>query len=204
MTLNKVKAYKAVNNEKTLTLPSGKINIQRINTQRAEALGTIKGVVLHWTAGPKTLAFDDYHINIVETASEVAVIQTLNYTEKGMHLYKRNTGMIGVSMASMQNPKLKSQQPSALQLEATALIIAEICCYKNLNPEKEFSTYKLGNPALVSAPIISDHKYWAIEDMYYPDRWDIDTYYAPLRLRAIALFKELKANKRKFQFQDIL
>ena len=207
--INAVKAYKAINAEKFIIVDGVKAGVQRVNTQKHEPLLTIKGIVLHWTAGPKALCFDDYHYNVIDVAGKASVVQTLLPTQKGMHLYGRNTGMLGITVCAMQNPKLKSSLPTDAQIEAMALLCAEICCFKNLNPDGDLFdapviVNRIRTKEIFKAPVLSDHKYWAIKDSYYPDRWDIDTYMPIVLKKAIGYYKELKSNKRQFQFQGVL
>ena len=42
------------------------------------------------------------------------------------------------------------------------------------------------------APSITDHKYWAIRDQYYPDRWDIGTLMQEVKTKASPLITRLR------------
>lgn len=213
--VNPIECAKAVGTETSIFFLDERMPIININHQVAEPLGVIKGLVLHWSAGLKHQIFDEYHYNVVENSKKQAgVVQSLLSTQKGSHLARRNTGLIGISISSMRQPKLKKDQPSPAQQFLTALLIAELCCWKNLNPTGTFVANKqywdpkdkafvpmIGS---INAPVISDHKYWAKQDKYFPDRWDIDTYFQPIYETALVLYSELKANKRQFKFKDIL
>lgn len=196
----------------SLLVENQKIKIARINSQKSEALGTIVGIVNHWTAGMFDTAFDDYHFNICLLGTKAVIVKTLNLTQKGQHVWGRNTGLVGVSLACMSNPKVKATHPHPAQIEAMAVIEAELCAWKHLNPSGTISLPDKDNTgtALVNTGkyhnfnVISDHAEFAKEDRYFPDRWDIGEYQNIVRSKVIQYHKELKEGKRKFQFKELI
>ena len=206
---------KLIDRTGTILINSSKLHIRKVNTQLKAPLGDIKGIVLHHSACPRNVVFDDYHINIAEVEKEPIICQLLGYNQKGQHLWGRNTGMIGISISCMDNP---DDLPSPNQINYLSTLIAEVCCWKNLNPSAtiKLAKKKIVNKELVDvynskgqletieAPVISDHAFFAKKDGYYPDRWDIGNYYSIVVKQAKSVYKELKAGKRQFIFKEIL
>lgn len=207
-----IKAYDRVGN---ILVNNEVIGVRKVNTQYNAPLGKIQGIVLHWSAGPKNIIFDDYHINSALTQKDIVMAQTLKPTQKGQHLWGRNSSMLGVSMSCMDNP---GDTPSDNQVSATALFVAEACCWYQLDPagnielnKKKISGDKLidvynskGQLEKITVPVISDHSIFARLDGYYPDRVDIGKYLPIIVKQAKAYYKELKEGKRQFIFKEIL
>ena len=93
-----------------------------------------------------------------------------------------------------------------------SLLIAEECCWKNLDPNGKVTLEKkesndtqiytvLGS---IVMDIISDHAHYAAEDGYSKYRWDVAEILPIVKQKAIGYYAELKANKRQFKFKDIL
>lgn len=172
------------------------LTLHSANGQKGEPLGKITQLVLHWTAGDYRGVWDDYHYNVAFDRSEkrACIVKTLDLTQKGQHLWKRNTGAVGVSFCAMADHRFPVTEE---QKEACALLLAELCYKLNLDPRLKGT--------------ITDHAEWAKVDGYYPDRWDIGSQAAgaanllkPLEARTIAIWHELKAGKRKLTLESIL
>lgn len=183
--------------------------IHNENQQKQDPLGIVKGIVLHWTAGDHDDFYNGYHFNIGEINNLPVIIKTLGWNQKGQHLWGRNTGMIGITLCAMKDWKIL---PTQKQLDILPILIAEICAWKNLNPEGKIS---LANKKVVGQDlidiggfsnfdVISDHRTFAKKDGYGSERQDIKQYYLPAKEKAIIYFKELKSNKRKFHFLELL
>lgn len=192
--------------------------IQKENSQKNETMGKVIGLVPHWTAGDYQTFFDGYHVNFGFINNEVIVVKTLLFSQKGQHLWARNSGMIGLVLCAMKDWLLK---PNKYQVDMMALFIAEYCCWYGLDPESEVTLpekYRvnyntLGNTGKMKKfPIIADHRTYAESDGYGEERQDIldskvnpeVNYYEIVRDRAISYYKQLKANKRKFVFLSLL
>lgn len=110
----------------------------------------IQHITWHWTAGNWTWTSEHYHFNVKYNAAtkKAEVVQTLSLMKKGSHVWKRNTGNIGISFCAMVNSKFPVMDA---QVEAMAKLTAELC-------------YKLG----LSIDKCNDHVYWATMDGYGP------------------------------------
>ena len=182
------------------------------NTQKQEPMGNPKGIVLHWGANNRFNYADGYHFNICDFSGNPVVVQSLKLSEKGSHIWGRNSGLIGISMSCMAEPDLT---PTDLQKEVTAVLIAEFCAWKSLdikgklilpgkkyypNPDRLIDTGKM-----IEFPTVTDHAEYAKKDGYFPSRWDIGKYKDGIIKRANQVYQELKSGKaRKFQFLEIL
>lgn len=192
--------------------------IYKENSQKNELMGKILGLVPHWTAGTHSQFFDGYHVNFGFINNEVIVVKTLKFTQKGQHLWARNSGLIGLTLCAMKDWLLK---PNKYQVDMMALFIAEYCCWYGLDPESEITLpekYRvnystLGNTGKMKKfPVIADHRTYAVSDGYGSERQDIlDSKVKPevnyliiVRDKAIKYYNELKNNKRTFQFLSIL
>lgn len=183
--------------------------INNDNSQLNENMGKVIGIVLHWTAGDQKTFYNGYPINIGFIDNEVIVVKTIKFTQKGQHVWQRNSGLLGIALCAM---KVWIIKPNEYQLDIMSLFIAEYCSWNKLDPEKTISLpeKKLVGITLVNTgrnknfPIISDHRTFAEADGYGSERQDILNYYQPVREKAIQYYKELKNNKRKFQFLEIL
>lgn len=190
-----------------------KISLERPNYQRSEFMGKPDKIVLHWTAGNKKTLYDDYHYNITEIDGEGYVFQTLKLTEKGQHLWGRNSGSVGITLCCKSIP---TDLPTEKMIDAAAVLVAELCCWKNLNIKGKITlekktTKRVGKelilynvPGSISVDVVSDHAAYARLDNYYPDRWDIEKYLPIIKAKAETYYTELKAGKRTFQFKDII
>lgn len=179
------------------------------NSQKNDSLGTIKGIVCHWTAGDYKTFFNGYHVNIGFINNQVVVVRTLDFKQKGQHLWGRNSNMLAITICAMKDWILK---PNQYQLDTMSLIIAEVCCWYDLDPTGFLTLPRKQNQnnTLVTLEgnqtfnVISDHREFAIHDGYSSERQDIKEYMLPVRQKAIEYYKELKSGKRRFIFLDII
>lgn len=182
------------------------------NTQKQEPMGQPKGIVLHWGANNRFNWADGYHFNICDFSGEIVVVQSLKLTEKGSHVWGRNSGLIGISMSCMATSKLF---PTDGQQETTSILIAEFCAWKSLDingeillPEKKYYPKPdrlIDTGKMIKFPVVTDHAEYAQKDGYFPARWDIGKFKTPVIIRAKQIYSELKNGKgRKFQFLEIL
>lgn len=204
----------AVNKDK-VTIAGKVYLIHKENNQKQEPMSNPLGTVNHWTAGDYDDFYDGYHFNIGIINNQIAVVKTLNFNQKGQHLWGRNSGMIGITLCAMKDWILT---PSFEQLDTMAILNAEICAWKNINPR---GILKLPKMKVVGNSIsfvggsqnfnaISDHREFAIADGYGADRQDINNtklkkdYMVTVREKTIIYFADLKAGRRKFLFADLL
>lgn len=167
----------------------------------------------HWTGGNPNQLFDKYNNNLTEINGIIYAFRTLQRLEKSEALWQRNTGCINNTMALLANNKNKKTMPSENLLTALALLNAEQCAWYKLNPEANIILPKkklidsdtlINVPGSISAPIISDHKFFADKD-YPAGRVDIgEERITFVRKKAIEFFQELKTNKRQFQFLELI
>lgn len=183
--------------------------IDNENTQKDDLLGSIKALVCHWTAGTLSQFYNGYHFNIGMIGNEVIVLKTLGLTQKGQHVWGRNTGMVGIALCAMKDWVI---EPTIYQLDTMAILLAELSAWKQLNPESKITLPKkqVQGATLVTLDtsrnfnIIADHKEFAEADGYGSERQDIKQYMIPVRNKAIRYFKELKSGTRKFLFLDLI
>lgn len=170
------------------------ITVQFGNTQRHMKLGKIKRITMHWSVGPYTMAFDDYHVNILfdEATGEAHVIKTLKYSEMGRHAAQANTGNIGIGFAAMMKTNTSTGEGrypiTGRMLAVAAQFVAEFCCWHNLDPRTD---------------ALTDHKRVDIE-VGRKSKIDIGLYFEPFKADVIARYDALKAGKLKFQYRGIL
>lgn len=182
------------------------------NTQKHEPMTQPKGIVLHWGANNRFNWADGYHYNICDFSGVAVVVQSLKLSEKGSHVWGRNSGLIGISMSCMAKPDLI---PTDLQKETTSILVAEFCAWKSLDifgkiilPEKKYYPKPdrlIDTGKMIKFPVVTDHAEYAKRDGYFPSRWDIGSYKTDIVDRAKVIYSELKSGKgRKFQFLEIL
>lgn len=162
------------------------LTLHSANGQKNQPLGQPTQLVLHWTAGDYRGVWDDYHYCVAydRSADRACIAKCLDITQKGQHLWKRNTGAIGLSFSAMADSRFAV---TPKQKEAMALLVAELC-------------FKYS----ISMANVVDHAYWAKKDGYFPDRWDIGDLLTPLKKDAEVILKELQAGKRKITLTSIL
>lgn len=192
------------------------------NGQRGQELGTVQGIVMHWTADTnKMRAYAAYHYLIVDNGHEAAVIRTLRPTEKGQHAWGRNTGLIGIAYAATADASLPDYgpgAPTARQRVAMQTLAAELCAWRHLDPRGTVSLPRKCSdassiwtvPGTLAAPVLMSHQTLAMADGYSAERWDTGVLLAPDRAAAQAIYDELKGNpmadgsKRAFMFEHLL
>lgn len=199
----------------TCTVGGRTFNIHYPNASRADANGTPKGWSWHWSACDQLQLFDDYQFCISENAThdQAIVFKMLAWNEKGQHTWQRNSNLIGGSFACSAGSALT--KPSPLMLDAGALLTAEGCAWKQIDPRGKFETdRKVYNRALdtmsstgqvMKVDTLMDHRSYAMLDGYYPDRVDIDgSMFTEFKKRVLNYYDALKKGKAKFVLLDLL
>lgn len=105
-----------------------KITLVELKAMAQSAKGSIRKVYLHWSAGHYGQFFPDYHINIDHDGSIYVSVDDL--TTHLNHTYLRNSGAIGVALASCYNAAtndLGLEPPTNQQIESAAQVIAVLC-----------------------------------------------------------------------------
>jgi hypothetical protein len=185
------------------------------NAQRGKALGPIKGVVMHWTAGDHMTVYAAYHWCIADNGTEAAIIRTLKPMEKGQHAWGRNGGLTGVSYAATADSNAADYGPGApttAQHQAMHYLVGELCAWHQLDPR---GTVTMGNKASNASsiwavdgttdfPVIMSHQTLAKADGYSEARWDTGALLAPDRGGAQWVYDQLKAGKLEFQLKGLL
>lgn len=196
----KYQGYNAVKKD-SIIIEGLKLPILKKNTQKNDPLGPIKGIVLHHTAGHYKDIYDDYHFNIPFIKNKASVVKTLNFSQKGQHIWGRNTGEIGISLDCLATPDIVPQYD---QLDCMAILIAEICAWKRIDPKGTHSSYNPNTGVLIpNAPNITDHKFYSSQK--YDKYGKIDIKDLDLVLKLVdKYYKELKSNERQFMFVDLL
>lgn len=193
------------------------------NTQYWQEMGSILGIVFHWTAGPWSVAFDGYGDNIVYNplTKKAHVVHCLKWSQKGSHIWGRNTGLWGISFASMKGATdIKNHMGEFPvvdeMIRVGAIYTAELCAWKGINPQGVLELTKKqaqGNslitvPGILKAPTITDHKFFADADGYSSHRWDIGGakgwIMESLMSQLLERYRALKDGKAKFEYLGIL
>lgn len=185
--------------------------LKRSNSQRSESIGNLLFNVSHWTAGSPLTVYDDYHFNITQYDNVVYVFKTLKWSEKGQHLWGRNSNAIGYALCCMRAPK---DPPSLNMLDALSILKAEVCAWKKIEPSKSVDLPKkkyarldhrltlVDVPGKLTTPVITDHSFFGDNDGY--GNVDIKQHIGYVRKEVLRMFSELKASKRQFRFLDLL
>ena len=142
----------------------------------------------HWTAGSWTQTFAHYHFCIVfdVKTGKARAVQTRSITEPGAHVYKRNTGNIGISLCGMGRIAGKLHAIQEPQIEVAAKLTAE-----------------LAHLLSIQLADVHDHAHWATTDGYGPGsghretRVDVGTYEPILRAKTAWYLDQLKTGKAK-------
>lgn len=187
------------------------------NDQKAAEAIAPAGITYHWTAGGFLQCWDDYNFNVAwdAAAKRVIIVRTLNWHQKGKHLWGYNSGMVGITLCAMGTPDLV---PTADMIEAAAILTAEICAWKHIDPTGTLALPAKKNQGgalvevggLIHPPTIHDHAWFAKANGYFPDRWDVGAYYPKLVERSRLIYRELKGapmpggGKRDFQLEELL
>jgi hypothetical protein len=92
--------------------------------------GTIKRLILHWTAGRYDQIFDDYHLCIDNAG---LLYMPTNLTDFKSHTYKRNTGSLGIALCcgigasalmKLGAVNFGPMPPTVMQIECMAHVVA--------------------------------------------------------------------------------
>jgi hypothetical protein len=201
----------------TVTIGNKVYVLNSVNKQKDEGNTSASGkfhIVWHWTAGTDASLYDDYHFNISVdvTKTKAVAFKTLQFSEKGQHLWQRNTGAIGFSFCALSTNA--ENKPTPVMVDAGVILTAEVCAWKGIDPrgtillpEKKYtrSSDSMANTGRdVAFPTIADHATFARKDGYYPDRVDIDTLLPVLVKRAQEHFDLLKQGKTQFRYLPII
>ena len=158
-------------------------------------MGPIQRITLHWTAGNYTTNFDDYHFCIKADGS---CVKTRPLSEEGAHTWMRNSGNIGLAfdgeedahpVADGHGGEKPAGSPFPItphQIETMAKAVAELCVTHDLAlhgvvklPHYQREGAGTDDDRLVPtggsimAPTVTDHRWYAVQDQYEADRWDI-------------------------------
>ena len=130
--------------------------------------GVCHGVVFHWSAGRYTPYFPHYHVCVLGPPHDGAVLLTHPFQNNlrqiragdiyAAHTKGRNSYRLAVSAMAMYGATMNDSG----QFPVTPKQIETLCAVAGLMVVK----YTLD----ISA--VRTHYEWAIEDGYYPNRWD--------------------------------
>lgn len=159
-----------------------------------------QGLAFHVTAGGRLAAFGHYHINAVADARRI--VRTLPDTTPGAHVYRANSGTVGLALACGAGSIYSAApafdlrggvQPTPQQVEDLAAVAAEVCAKWGLDPEGK---RRLNIGAVV--PVLGTHRDYALAGGYGADRFDPGGALAKaLRSKAIWYHRALKRGARK-------
>lgn len=183
-----VNAVKAFGRKSSISVDKFNVFLFDHNDQVKDPCVRPNGIVFHWTAGTYNQSYDGYHYTVVfDTATGRAhVVKNLNLSDKGQHLWGRNSGKIGIAFAGMKGAVNLTNHMGpwpvvqAMQIEGGRLA-AEICAWKHIDPRNSrVEPHKVirGNQLVptgrtIIVPVISDHYTWAQHDGYQGSRWDV-------------------------------
>jgi hypothetical protein len=121
------------------------------------------GIVLHWTAGNHKTTYDHYHFCIVWDGKGADVVQTRSLMEKGAHVWKRNTGRVGISLCG----GIKDFPIHVEQVEAMAKLVAELCIFLNIDIKGTHVAMDLNDTnKFHKVPNVTDHVFYGKMDKY--------------------------------------
>jgi hypothetical protein len=185
------------------------------NDQRHGDFLPVKGTVMHWTASSnRMLTFDGYHFNIADNGKEAAVIKTLGVSEKGKHLWGRNTHFAGFAYcatADDSKPNYGPGAPTVRQRVAMQTVVAEFCAWRRVDPRVMIEVQKMASNAssiwavdgTIKVPTVASHQTFAIPDGYGRERWDTGKLLPEDAKAIVAIYLDLKAGKRQFMFKHL-
>ena len=200
------------------------------NNQRHEPMIPLQGFVMHWTglditpaspaAAIRMIVFAAYAWGIVDNGLEAAIIRTLKPTEKGAHLWGRNTGLTGAAYAATADssrPGYGPGAPTAHQRAAMAVLGGEFCAWHRLDPRgtNQLSRkQRVGKgtvddrlvtlPGTIAFPVVACHQTYAGPDQYGDERWDTGALCDPDREAIAQVYAQLKAKTRSFALAALL
>ena len=183
------------------------LQLRKSNTQLNEPLGKPIGLVNHWSGVKQpNILFNPYHWHITQLGDEVFIIQTLAMSQKGQHLFGRNSNMVGISLCGVPSTITK------YSVEQMGILNGELCFKYGINADSKIllPKKKLYNGSLINAGgminfnAISDHAEFAKSDGYFPNRVDIGDLIDDVRKVAIETYKGLKSGTKKYTILDKL
>ena len=118
-----------------LITPQETVTIEQLAEHCLHLPRSIKRIILHWTAQPYDLQFDDYHINIGKDGEIYFTCEDL--ADLKAHTWHRNSGSIGIALDCCENAIIGDEvegttpyidwgpcPPTQKQIEAMAMVIA--------------------------------------------------------------------------------
>ena len=187
------------------------LDLHQANKQRNQAAGAPKVLVYHWLATDFDSIYDDYRFNVPYSvaSTRAAVVRTLSWKEKEQHLWGRNGNTTAVGICGMYDHRYKLQDD---QLEEAAIIGAEVCAWKVIDPNGSSQLPELRRSGesliptgrMIWVPNVTDHAFFAKKDGYPNDRIDVGPYLPIIKNRLLEVYRELKAGKRQFKYKELL
>jgi hypothetical protein len=170
-----------------------RIELEAANTQKAQALGAIEKVVIHWTDGVFNQVYDDYHYCIVwdEVAAKAHVVKTCPLSQLGRHAFDYNHHAVGISYCAMfVDPHTgRHHDISPAMLDAGAKFVAEFCAWHRLDPRR--------------IDQLMDH--WKVDQIIgRKQKVDIQKYWPQFLELTLAHYDALKAGHESFDYRLIL
>ncbi len=133
------------------------------NDQTGRPLGDIRYLIVHWTAGNYTQAYDGYHYCILwdKAADKAHAVKILPLSTLGQHAYKFNSHAVGMSFCAMADGYPIPDE----MLDAGAKFAAEFCLQHNLNPRTKqlmdhYMVDRLPQVGRGQKPDIHQPNYW--------------------------------------------
>jgi hypothetical protein len=151
----------------------------------------MQGITLHWSAGTYNQIFDGYAYCVVFNPKNgnVWIVKTLRATEKGYHLWGRNSGHMGVSFMAMRGASPDGhtgQYPIPdVMAQAAWAFVAEMCIDLKHKPDDMIAHAKKASnatqiwtvPGEIQMPFVADHRAFARKDGYPAARFDIGDFF---------------------------
>jgi hypothetical protein len=196
-----------------------KVNLLRENSQADEPLGPPKGLVYHWSAGTYDQAFDAYHYSIVfdKAKQKAHVIKNLSVTQKGQHLWTRNSNMLAISFSAMRGAVNTTNHAGLYpvtpeMITAAAKLGAELCAWYSIDPRSALTLPKkkiMGQSLVpvqgtIEVPAVTDHATVAKFDQYFPDRVDVGSFMVPIKYQLNDHYDKLKSKTAEFMYKGIV
>ncbi len=195
------------------------LQLRNDNGQIHEPMGPVVAFCVHWSAvdNPQVV-HDGYHAQAgrLVAGGPAAIIKVLDDTQKGQHLWGRNSGIEGHALCAGG-----SNADEDLVI-ALGTYLGERCAWKRIDPRSTVRLPKMKANLVtntitrvpgewVTVPVIADHCLYAKLDGYWPQRWDVGdprvngkpSLLPAIRKQAELVYDELKAGKRKFQYADL-
>ena len=151
-------------------------------------------IVAHWTAGTYNAVYDHYHYCITWDGLKAKAVQTLSLREKGSHVWKRNTGRIGISLCgAFSGYPIRREQ-----LEVMSKLIAELCLRFGIDLDGFHQAFDLTDPSVShKVPNVTDHVFYGKMDRY--GKPDIGEHLKPVLQKAHWYLSKLKSGEQKYE-----